>query len=33
MDAGIIDLNKELDTKIQGTEKLIEELIKDSEKY
>lgn len=26
---GIIDLNKELDTKIKGTEKLMEELKKD----
>ncbi len=29
----IIDLNKELEQKIQGAEKLIEELTKDSEKY
>lgn len=31
--AGLIDLNKELDTKIQGTQKLMEELKKDQEKY
>jgi uncharacterized small protein (DUF1192 family) len=30
---GIIDLNKELETKIQGTQKLMEELKKDQEKY
>jgi len=33
LNEGIVNLNKELETKISGTEKLIEELIKDSEKY